>query len=97
MQIIQSNSKFVFVGATFNSDFRNPVKILARTKSEKDKTADIRRIEEKLKFKKGPMVNVTREKNKLKNSGIKINPIGIKILKLSSNVKEFVIQYIPLR
>ena len=43
------------------------------------------------------MVNVTREKNKLKNSGIKINPIGIKILKLSSNVKEFVIQYIPLR
>ena len=29
------------------------------------------------------MVNVTREKNKLKNSGIKINPIGIKILKLS--------------
>ena len=41
------------------------------------------------------MVNVTREKNKLKNSGMR--RIGIKILKLSSNVKEFVIQYIPLR
>ena len=42
------------------------------------------------------MSNVIIEKNKLKNNGMNINPNGIKILKLSSNVKECVIQCIPL-
>ena len=36
-------------------------------------------------------------KNKLRNKGININPRGIKILKFSSNVKELVIQCIPLK
>ena len=49
-------------------------------------------IDKKFKFKNGPKINVITEKNKLKNKGININPNGIKILKLSSNVKEFVIQ-----
>ena len=35
--------------------------------------------------------------NKLKNKGININANGIKILKFSSNVREFVIQDIPLK
>ena len=43
------------------------------------------------------MSNVIIEKNKLKNKGININPNGIKILKLSSNVRELVIQWIPLK
>ena len=34
--------------------------------------------------------------NKLKNNGIKINPKGINILKLSSNVNELTIQETPL-
>ena len=36
-------------------------------------------------------------KNKLKNNGIIIKAIGIKILKFSSNVKELIIQKIPLK
>ena len=35
--------------------------------------------------------------NKLKNKGISINAKGIKILKFSSNVRELVIQDIPLK
>ena len=38
--------------------------------------------------KNGPKINVIIEKNKLKNNGININPNGIRILKLSSNVRE---------
>ena len=53
--------------------------------------------EEKLYFRKGPKIKVTIEKNKLKNKGININPKGIKILKFSSNVSEYVIQWIPLK
>ena len=37
-------------------------------------------------------IKVVNAKNKLKNKGIKINPNGIKNLKFSSNVNEFVIQ-----
>ncbi len=37
------------------------------------------------------------EKNKLKNNGIIIKPKGIKILKFSSNVREQLIQCIPLK
>ena len=37
------------------------------------------------------------EKNKLKNRGTSIKPNGIKILKLSSNVKELTIQCKPLK
>ena len=55
-----------------------------------------RNTEGKLKFKNGPKIKVINEKNKLKNNGIKIKPNGIKNLKLSSNVKEFVIQCNPL-
>ena len=42
-------------------------------------------------------VKTTKEKNKLKNNGIKTNAKGIKILKLSSKVSEFAIQWIPLK
>ena len=49
-------------------------------------------METKFKFKKGPTIRVNNEKNKLKKSGIKINPIGIRNLKFSSNVNELVIQ-----
>ena len=66
-------------------------------KSERARLADRISNDEKFKFKYGPIIKVTIEKNKLKNRGIKIKPIGIKILKLSSNVNENVIQCIPLR
>ena len=51
----------------------------------------------KFKFKNGPTITATNEKNKLRNIGIKISANGIKILKLSSKVNEFVIQWIPLK
>ena len=54
-------------------------------------------IEDMLNFNKGPNSRVTKEKNKLKNKGIKIRPKGINILKLSSKVKELVIQCIHPR
>ena len=41
------------------------------------------------------MINVVIPKNKLKNKGINIKANGIKNLKLSSNVSEFVIQCNP--
>ena len=50
-----------------------------------------------LNFNKGPNNRVTKEKNKLKNKGIKIRPKGIKILKFSSNVNELVIQCMLLK
>ena len=48
-------------------------------------------------LKNGPTNNVIKEKNMLKNSGININPKGIRILKDSSNVRELTIQCIPPR
>ena len=51
-------------------------------------------IEWKLKFKIDPRNKIVSEKNRLKKSGIRINPKGINILKFSSNVKELVIQWI---
>ena len=39
----------------------------------------------------------SKSKNKLRNKGININAKGIKILKLSSKVKELMIHEIPLR
>ena len=54
-------------------------------------------MENILKFKNGPTSKTIKEKNKLKNSGIRIRANGIKILKFSSKVKELVIQCIPLR
>ena len=42
--------------------------------------------DEKLNPRIGPIIIIGMAINKLKNSGIKINPKGIKILKLSSNV-----------
>ena len=53
--------------------------------------------EDKSSFKYGPIISVVNPRNKLKNKGIIINAIGIKVLKFSSNVKEFVIQEMPLR
>ena len=61
-------------------------------KNQKKPAPEKRIIEIKLIFKKGPTITNTKEKNKLRNKGIKINPIGIKILKLSSKVREFIIQ-----
>ena len=74
-----------------------PVKRFDLKKSEKAKAPEKRIIEIKLIFKKGPTITNTKDKNKLRNKGIKINPIGIKILKLSSKVREFIIQWIPLK
>ena len=39
-----------------------------------------------LKFRSGPITTISIEKKRLKNRGIKINPMGIKNLKDSSNV-----------
>ena len=69
-----------------------PVKIFARKKSEKASPPDKSKIEFRFKFIKGPIIKTTKEKNKLKNNGIKTNAKGIKILKLSSKVNEFAIQ-----
>ena len=74
-----------------------PVSIVDLIKSEKAKPPDKSSIEVKFKFNNGPTIRMTIEKNKLKNNGININPKGINILKDSSNVNEFVIQWIPLR
>ena len=41
--------------------------------------------------------NVVKPTNKLKNNGINISAKGIKNLKFSSKVREFVIQDIPLK
>ena len=54
-------------------------------------------IDGKFKLNTGPIIIVIKEKNKLKNNGIKISPKGIKILKFSSNVNELVIQCILLK
>ena len=51
--------------------------------------------EEKFNCKYGPIINVVIATNKLKNKGISTKAKGIKYLKLSSNVREFVIQDIP--
>ena len=69
-----------------------PERIFDLKKSEKLRPAENSNIEAKLKFKNGPIIKIKIEKNKLKNNGIKIKPNGIKALKLSSNVNEFVIQ-----
>mgnify|MGYP005734358113 CR=1 FL=1 len=53
--------------------------------------------DEKFNLRLGPISIIGMAINKLKNKGIKINPNGIKILKLSSNVKEFTIHEIPLK
>ena len=54
-------------------------------------------IDDKFKLNAGPTIIVIKEKNKLKNNGIKISPKGIKILKFSSNVNELVIQCMLLK
>ena len=59
--------------------------------------ADNKNIEFIFNFKWGPKNTIINEKKRLKNNGIKINPNGISILKVSSNVKEFVIQWMPLK
>ena len=46
------------------------------------------RIDPMLFLKKGPIKKKIIPKNKAKNAGIKITDIGIKNLKLSSNVSE---------
>ena len=74
-----------------------PVNICALKYSEIAKTLEKRNIEEKFKFKCGPMNNIGIAINKLKNNGISIKANGIRILKLSSKVSEFTIQDIPLK
>ena len=69
-----------------------PVNILALKKSDNARPPEKIIIETTFKFKKGPMKRVKREKNKLKNSGIKNKAKGIKSLKFSSKVNELVIQ-----
>ena len=69
-----------------------PPNIFARIKSEMDNPQERIKIDLKFKLSNGPKINTVSEKNKLKNSGIKIIPKGINILKLSSKVNELVIQ-----
>ena len=65
--------------------------------------SDIDRIPEKIikegksNLKYGPMIRIGMAINKPKNSGNNSNENGINILKFSSNVREFVIQEIPLK
>ena len=54
-------------------------------------------MDEKLKFKYGPQSTIGIEKKRLRNKGINIRPKGIKKFKVSSKVKEFVIQCTPLK
>ena len=54
--------------------------------------AEKRNSEEKFKLMYGPIIKIGRAINKLRNRGINNKANGIKILKLSSNVSEFVIQ-----
>ena len=53
--------------------------------------------DEKFNFRFGPISKIGMATNNAKNNGIKINPKGIKILKLSSNVNELTIQDTPLK
>ena len=53
--------------------------------------------DEKSNLRIGPISKIGMAINKPKNKGIKINPKGIKILKLSSNVNELTIQDTPLK
>ena len=61
-------------------------------KSEIARLAEKKSRDGKFKFKKGVIIKIVSEKNKLKNKGINKRPNGIKYLKLSSKVKECVIQ-----
>ena len=72
-----------------------PVKILLLIKSEKENTKLINIIDEKFFSQKLPISIIGNEKNKDKNKGIKIKLKGIKILNVSSKVKECAIQKIP--
>ena len=46
---------------------------------------------------RGPNITISIEKNKLKNNGIKINPIGMKTINFSSKLRELVIQCMPAK
>ena len=48
-------------------------------------------------LKNGPILKMPNEKNKLKNKGMKIKAAGIRTFKFSSNVKELIIQCMPLK
>ena len=71
--------------------------IFALKKSEKAKEAEKIISDGKLRRKFWAISKIGIAINKLKNNGIKINPKGIKILKLSSNVNELTIQETPLK
>ena len=70
----------------------NPVNILLLKKSTNERELQNKSIEIKLFLIKIPEIKVANPKNKPKNKGIPIKDIGIKYLKLSSNVSEYVIQ-----
>ena len=63
------------------------------------KEKNIEKIKIKLivRFIKGNKAISKNPQNKASKKGITIKAIGIKYLKLSSKVKDIVIQYIPLR
>ena len=66
-------------------------------KSDIDKLPEKIIKEGKSNLKYGPMIRIGMAINKPKNSGNNSNENGINILKFSSNVREFVIQEIPLK
>ena len=61
---------------------------MLRIKSEKPNNKLIKKIEEIFSSIKNPVIIIGIEKKSDRKSGIKINPNGIKILKVSSKVIE---------
>ena len=74
-----------------------PVNNFALKQSDKAKLPEKISIDGKSDFKKGPINKIVKAMNKLKKSGTKINANGIRNLKFSSKVSEFVIQDTPLK
>ena len=66
-------------------------------KSDKDKIPEKIIKEGKSNLKYGPIIRIGIAVNKPKNVGNNNNENGINTLKFSSNVREFVIQEIPLK
>ena len=74
-----------------------PVKTFPLIKSDKAKELEKIKSDTKLLVKNCPARSVARPVKILKKRGIIITENGIRILKFSSNVKEYAIQKIPLK
>ena len=72
-----------------------PVNNFALKKSDNANVPEKKNKDTKFNFKYGATNKIVSATNKLKNNGINISANGMKILKLSSNVRELVIQDKP--